>query len=386
MNFKRVFLIVLDSLGVGASLDADLYEDKDSNTLGHIEENTDLFIPNLKNIGLLNTLKMNNLESDAYYTIARPKNKGKDSLSGHYELMGIENLISFKTYDKFPQMMLESIANTLNIGLIGNVVSPANLIINKLGKRHLETKSLIIYTTGDSNLEVAAHEDIIPVQDLYTYCEKIREITKIEEYKIGRIIARPFKTVDNHFEMTNDTRSYTLNPSNKSVLDIIKENNMQTISIGKINDLFNNCGITKIIKSFNNEEGLNKLFEIMDKNFNGLCFLNLSDFDILYGHSRDIEGYKKALEKLDVTLPLILNKLNIDDLLIITADHGCDPTFKGNNHTRENVPVLFYSRAFQEPKQLDILESLSDVGATILECLGIEDKPFIGKSIKDKLK
>lgn len=386
MKFKRVFLIVLDSLGVGEAIDADSYDDKGSNTLGHLIENTNVFIPNLKSIGLLNTLKMNNEPAEGYYTIARPKNKGKDSLSGHYEMMGVESILPFKTFDRFPQDMLEKISNTLQVGIIGNIVAPANEIINKLGKRQLETKNLIIYTTGDSNLEVAAHEDVIPVEKLYEYCEIIRDLTKKEEWKVGRIIARPFRTVDLGFEMTNDTRSYTLNPSNKSVLDYLKENNLQTISIGKIHDLFNGSGITKIIKSFNNEEGLNKLFEIMDKNFTGLCFLNLSDFDTLYGHSRNIEGYKESLEKFDVTLPLILNKLNIDDLLIITGDHGCDPTFKGFNHTRENVPVLLYSRSFLEPKQLEILDTFANIGATILDLFDIEEKPFIGKSFKDKLK
>ena len=387
MKFKRIFLIVLDSLGVGEAMDADSYGDKGANTLGNIKNNTNLFIPNLEKIGLLNTLTMNNKESEAYYTIARPFNKGKDTLSGHYELMGVENNISYKkfNYQPFPKEMLEKIATTLQKPIIGNIIAPSNEIINKLAKRHMETGALIIYTTADSNLEVAAHEDIIPVQTLYSYCEIIREITKKDEWKVGRVIARPFRTVDGEYELTNDTRSYTLLPSNKSVLDILKAANLQVISIGKINDVFNGCGITKIIKSFSNNEGVNKLSEIMDKKFEGLCFLNLSDFDTLYGHSRDLLGYKNALEEFDVVIPMILNKLNLDDLLIITADHGCDPTFKGFNHTRENVPVIIYSRSFIEPKQLDILNTLADIGATITDNFGLE-KPWFGKSFKDKLK
>ena len=387
MKFKRIFLIVLDSLGVGEAIDADAYEDKGANTLGSLVNSTDLFIPNLERIGLKNTLNMNNLESEAYYTIARPKNKGKDTLSGHYELMGVENIISYKTFNNqpFPREMLEKIATTIQKPIIGNIVSPSQEIISKLAPRHMETGALIIYTTADSNLEVAAHEDIIPVQTLYSYCEIIREITKKEEWKVGRVIARPFKTENGEFVLTNDTRSYTLLPSNKSVLDVLKAANLQVISIGKINDVFNGCGITKVIKSFSNNEGINKLSEIMDKNFEGLCFLNLSDFDTLYGHSRDILGYKNALEEFDVVVPMILNKLNLDDLLIITADHGCDPNFKGFNHTRENVPVLVYSRSFIEPKQIDILDSLADIGATILDNFELE-KPWFGKSFKDKLK
>lgn len=387
MKFKRIFLIVLDSLGVGEAIDADAYDDKGANTLGSLIEKTDLFIPNLEKIGLLNTISMSNKESEAYYTIARPKNQGKDTLSGHYELMGIENIISYKTFNNggFPRELLEKIASTIQKPIIGNVVAPSYEIINKLAGRHFETGALIIYTTADSNLEVAAHEDVIPLQTLYSYCEIIREITKKEEWKVGRVIARPFKTENGEYVLTNDTRSYTLLPSNKSVLDILKSANLQVISIGKIHDVFNGCGITKIIKSFSNNEGINKLSEIMDKNFEGLCFLNLSDFDTLYGHSRDILGYKKSLEEFDVVVPMILNKLNLDDLLIITADHGCDPSFKGFNHTRENVPVLLYSRSFIEPKQLEILDTLADVGATILDNFGLE-KPWIGKSFKDKLK
>lgn len=387
MKFKRIFLIVLDSLGVGESIDASNYNDKGANTLGNILKNYDLFIPNLKKLGFLNTLTMNNKESEAYYTIARPKNKGKDSLAGHYELMGIENSIPYKTFNEtgFPRDLLETIANQTKKGIIGNIVGNPTSIINKLAKRHIETGALIIYTTSDSNLEVAASEDIIPINELYQYAEIIREITKREEWKVGRVVARPFKEQDGEYVLTNNTRYFTLMPPNKSVLDILKNNNLQVISIGKIHDLYNGYGITKIIKSGNNQEGLNKLLSIMDKNFTGLCFLNLSDFDTLYGHQRDVKGYAKEIEKLDVEIPIILNKLNIDDLLIITADHGCDPTMPGFNHTRENVPVIVYSRLFKEPKQLDVLESLSDIGATIVNNYDLE-RPWMGTSFLDKLK
>lgn len=387
MKFKRIFLIVLDSLGVGETLDAESYNSKGANTLGHISEKKDLFIPNLKKLGFLNTLTMNNIESEAYYTIARPKNKGMDSLSGHYELMSIENTNSYKNFGEngFPRELLEAIVLETKRGIIGNLCGNHESVLEKLGPRHMETGSLIIYTTGDSNLEIAAHEDVIPINELYHYAELVRHITMKDEWKVGRVVARPFKGDKDNLEFTNDTRVFTLTPPNKSVLDELKENEYQVISIGKINDLYNNRGITKIIKSTNNNEALNKLSDLMDKNFNGLCFANLADFDTLYGHKRDLDGYAKAIEALDVEIPILLNKLEIDDLLIITADHGCDPTLPGVSHTRENVPVIIYSRLFKTPSQLNILESLSDIGATIADNFELP-KPWMGKSFLDDLK
>ncbi len=388
MKFKRIFLIVLDSLGVGEAADAANFGDKGANTLGNIVANYDLFIPNLEKLGFLNTLTMNNKESDAYYTIARPKNKGKDCLAGDYELMAIDNAnVSYKLFNEsaFPREMLENIANNIKRGIIGNIVGNPLEIINKLGDRHKETSSLIVYTTCDSNLEIAAHEDVIPINDLYQYAEIIREITKREEWKVGCVVARPFTGESGNYTLTSNSRIYTLTPPNKSVLDILKNADLQVISIGKVHDIYNGYGITKIIKSGNNQEGINKLTDIMDKKFEGLCYLNLSDFDTLYGHTRDVKGYAKAIEELDVEVPIILNKLNIDDLLIITANHGCDPTMLNYSHTRENVPVIIYSRLFKEPHQLNVLETLADVGATITDNFELE-KPWMGTSFLDKLK
>lgn len=387
MKFKRIFLLVLDSLGVGESIDADLYNDKGANTLGNLVSKTDLFIPNLKKLGLLNALTMNNGEADAYYTISRQKNKGKDCLSGHYELVGIKPNYDYEyfNYGPFPRELLEVIASTLQKPIIGNVVSDAHSIIQKLYKRQLETKSLIIYTTGDSNLEVAVEENLMATAELYDCCEKIREITNKDHWRISSVIARTYKIVNNEIILTEDAKIFTLAPSNPSILDYLKNADLQTISIGKVSELFANNGITKIIKASNNIEGINKMLDIMDKNFQGLCFINLSDFDTLYGHRRDINGYKKALEEFDVQLPLIINKLNIDDLLIITADHGCDPTFENHNHTRENLPVIIYSRSFIENGQIDILDTLGDIAATISDNFEIE-KPWLGTSFLSKLK
>lgn len=387
MKFKRIFLIVLDSLGVGEAIDADEFNNKGTNTLGNLLSKTDLFIPNLKKLGLTNTLLMNNNESESYYTIARPKNKENNCLSSHYELMGIESNINYTNFNHgpFPRELLESIASTLQKPIIGNIICDANTAINRLYKRQMETKSLIIYTTGDSNLEVAAHENTISVNELYECCEKIRAITNKDGWRVATVVARPFTVKNNQVTLTDDSKIFTLSPNGHSVLDNLKNANYQTISIGKISDIFNNTGITKIIRATNNVEGINKMLDIMDKNFSGLCFTNLNDFNTLYGHARDIEGYKQSLEEFDVQLPLILNKLDIDDLLIITSDHGCDPTQENFSNTRENLPVLIYSRSFTSSGQIDILDTLADIGATIADNFEVE-KPWLGTSFFDKLK
>lgn len=386
MKFKRIFLLVLDSLGVGEAMDADNYNDKGCNTLGHIIDNSSLFIPNLKKMGLLNTLLMNNSESDAFYTIARPKNKGKSSLSGHYELMCLEDSGTIKNDgDIFSRTILEKIASTIQKPLIGNIVGSSQSIIERLAKRHEDTKSLIIYTTGDANLCVAANENVIPVNELHEYCEKIRNILDNEDEKPIAVIAKPFREEEGKYIFTKDEKRFTETPLTNSVLNNLKENNYQTISIGKVSDLFNNSGINKSIKSTSNSESINKLLDIMNKNFEGLCFVNLPDFDSLYGHNRDVLGYAKALEELDVEVPIIINNLNIDDLLIITADHGNDPTMPGFSHTRENVPVILYSRSFLGSGQIDILDTFADIGATISDNFNV-DKPWMGTSFLSKLK
>lgn len=387
--FKRIFLIVLDSLGVGEALDANVYNDEGANTLKHIIDNYDLFIPNLEKLGFINTINMSDKEDvDAYYTIAKPTNVGKDSLTGHYEIMGIRSTTPFKLFTEkaFPRELLEKIEEVTGKRVIGNKVINGEKIINELGERHLSYGSLIIYTSNDSTLQVAAHEDVVPIPKLYQYCEKIRKITLDDEYKVARVIARPFTGKPGKFKFTQDRCDYAVKPPKRSVLNSLKDNEYSVISIGKINDIFDGEGITKIVKSSNNNmDTLTKLTDIMSKKFTGLCFINLNDFDALYGHNRDIEGYAKAIEELDVEIPLILNKLENDDLLIITADHGNDPTFTGNSHTRENVPVIIFGRRFKEPKKLEPLKTMADIGATIAENFGVE-KPEIGESFLDKLK
>lgn len=387
MKFKRVFLMVLDSVGVGEAKDASKYGDAGSNTLGHIKENTDLFIPNLKKIGFLDTVNMNeNDKVDAYYTIAEPNNAGKDTLNGHYEMMGITNNIEFKTFNSgFPTELLDQIEQVTGRRVIGNKCCNNDEIIKELGDRQLNYGSLIVYTSADSDLQVAAHEDVIPVSVLYQYCEKIRAITLREDWRVGRVIARPFVGSNGHYRFTNSGRKdYAVKPPKRTILDIMVDNNYNVIAIGKINDIFDGSGINKSIKATNNMEAINKLTDIMDKNFTGLCMVNLADFDSLYGHTRDVEGYARAIEELDVDIPIILNKLELDDLLIITADHGNDPTFKGNDHTRENIPVIIYSRNFKTTKRLTPFDTFANIGATIADNFDIELPP-IGKSILNEL-
>ena len=389
MKFKRVFLMVLDSLGVGEALDASNYGDNSANTLKHINETNELFIPNLKKLGFLNTINMSvNEDAEGYYTIARPTNKGKDTLSGHYEIAGVRCSYAFPTFpDGFPISLIEEIERLTGRKVIGNVSASGTEIIKELGERHMETGELIIYTSADSVLQIAANENVIPLQELYKICEIVRKLTDSrDEWRVGRIIARPFKgKTRSDFVRTTNRKDFALDPPSKSILEKLEEKKLSVISIGKIYDIFNGKGITKKISSGNNKEGVDKLLDIMDKKFTGLCFVNLNDFDTLYGHRRDSAGYARAIEELDVEIPMILNKLNNEDLLIITADHGNDPTFKGTDHTRENTPVLIYSRIFKEPKILPIMNTFADIGATIADNFDI-DKPMIGTSYLEKLK
>ena len=389
MKFKRIFVLILDSLGVGEAPDANNYNDSGANTLKHIMDNYDLFIPNLKKLGFLNTINMDdNPNVEAYYTIAHPSNIGKDSISGHYEIIGLDNKIPFKTFSEkaFPRELIDIIEANIGKRLIGNKVTSGENILVELGERHLNYGSLIIFTSGDSTLEIAAHEDIVPISKLYSYCEKIRKLTEREEWRVARVIARPFTGKNGKFRFTNDRKDYTLKPQKKSILNNLKDNEYDVISIGKLNDIVDGEGITKIIKaSATNIDTINKMTDIMSKHFTGVCITNLSEFDSSYGHQRNVEGYATAIEELDVEIPLILNKLNNDDLLIITADHGNDPTFEGTYHTRENVPVIIFGRNFKEPKKMPILNTLADIGATIADNFDVP-KTDMGTSFLDQLK
>ena len=380
MKFKRIFLLVLDSLGVGETADAANYGDTGANTLGHINETENLFVPNLKKIGFLDTLNMSDNDNvDAYYTIAKPINAGKDSVNGHYEIVGLKNEVPFKAYNEgFTYEILASIENITGRSVIGNVCSNDDSVIQELGERQYNYGSLIVYTSADSDLQIAAHEDCIPIATLHEYCEKIRSESLRRNWRIARIIARPFTGTPGNYKLINNCRKdFSMKPPKRTILDRLDENNYSVIGIGKINDIFDGQGINKNIKATSNSEAINKLMDIIDKKFMGLCMVNLCDFDSLYGHTRDIE-------ELDVDISIIINKLELEDLLIITADHGNDPTFSGNGHTRENVPVIIYSRNFKEPKKLAPFETIANIGATIADNFDIS-KPEIGESILEIL-
>ena len=389
MNFKRIFLIVLDSLGVGEAKDAFQYNSVGAATLRHINDKYPLFVPNLKKLGFMNLLNMTDDEDiEAYYTVCHPTNKGVDSLSGHYEIVGVKNEEEFQIFpNAFDIELLKEISKITGRRIIGNVCCNNDNIIKQLGDAERNYESLIIYTSGDSNLQVAAHEDAISIDQLYKYCERIRALTANKEgLNISRIIARPFAgTNENNYHFINSSKKeYAIKPNNKTILDILDENKLNVIGIGKINDIFEQ-GINKHIKAITNSETVNKLLDIMDKDFTGLCLANLADFDEVYGHNRDIEGYAKAIEEFDVDIPIIINKLNLDDLLIITADHGCDPTFEGSGHTREKVPLILYSRNFKEPKRLEERNTIADIAATITDNFKL-DESEIGTSFLEELK
>ena len=387
MKFKRIFLIVLDSLGVGEAIDAKKFGDEGCNTLGHIIENVNIKYPNLENMGLLNLVNKSNIEkTDSYYTKAHPKAIGKDTLTGHLELMGIRTLIPFKTFIKsgFPEELIKELEKRSGRKIIGNCNASGTEIIERLGKEQIETGSLIVYTSADSVLQIAAHEDIIPLDELYKICEIARELTLKEEWKVGRIIARPYIGTPGNFTRTSNRHDYALDPVSDTVLDNLKNNKYDVISIGKISDIFNNCGITKSTKTKDNLDGILKIIDTLKDDFTGLCFANLNDFDSKYGHRRNIKGYAEAIKEFDDFLPQIKEGLNNDDLLIITADHGNDPSYKGTDHTRENIPVLIYSKSFKDPKHLKELDCFTDIGALIADNFKVKI-PEVGKSFLGKL-
>lgn len=383
--FKRIFLIVLDSVGIGAAKDADKFDDLNTNTFGHtVEGNQEL--ENFKKIGYYNLLNNTNDKTISYYTKAKEVSNGKDTLTGHLEMMGVITKKPFKTFlNGFPKELIDEIEKLSNRKVIGNSVASGTEIIKELGERQMKTGELIVYTSADSVLQIAAHEDIIPIEELYKICEIARELTKGDEYKIARIIARPFIGKPGFFTRTSKRHDYALDPP-INALDLLDRNGIATIAVGKISDIFNNKSIATKIKTKDNIDGMVKLIDFAKGDFKGLLFANLNDFDMLYGHRRDREGYLKALEEFNYYLPIFLKNLKKDDLLILTADHGNDPTFKGTDHTREYIPVILYNILFKSGKRLSDRESFADIAATILDNYNIKNDLGIGKSIFDDLR
>ncbi|MDD4001101.1 MAG: phosphopentomutase [Bacilli bacterium] len=386
-RFKRIFVIVADSLGVGAMEDAEKYGDKNTNTLGHLSySKVDFSIPNLEKLGIGNITKVHNTPATddplASFGKMKEMSVGKDTLTGHWELMGLNVVRPFPSFTDtgFPDPLMKALATQTGHKFIGNYAESGTKIIADLGEQHQETKALIIYTSADSVMQIAANEEIIPLAELYRVCEIAREITLGKpEWMVGRIIARPFvgKTKES-FVRTTNRHDYAIKPFEKTVLDTLYEHGYKVISIGKIYDIFDGEGISESYKIKNNHQGMEEVLRVLETDFEGLCFANLVDFDALYGHRRNPLGYAEALEEFDQDLDKVLEKLKCDDLLIICADHGNDPTHTGTDHTREYVPLLVYNNTL-EGLNLGIRQSFADVGATISDNFRVK-KPKIGTS------
>ena len=390
--FKRVFLIVLDSLGIGEAPDAHLYNDVGAHTIGHIAEKMDLNLPNLEKLGYGNITHIRNVKPATkpigYFGKMQEASLGKDTMTGHWEMMGLYIDKPFQTFTEtgFPDELIKELEERTGYKVIGNYSASGTEIIKELGEEHMRTKALIVYTSADSVLQIAMHEEIIPIEEQYRICEIARDITMKPEWKVGRVIARPFiGTNKDNFTRTSNRHDYALKPFDKTALNYLDEKGIDVIALGKINDIFDGYGINSFSKTKSNADGMNQITEVATKDFHGLCFLNLVDFDALYGHRRDPIGYGKAIEEFDQQLPLLMNNLREDDLLILTADHGNDPIHHGTDHTREYVPLLVYSKKLEGGKEIPLRKTFADIGYTITDIFGTE-KPKHGESFLKYLK
>ncbi|MBQ6485565.1 MAG: phosphopentomutase [Carnobacterium sp.] len=368
--FKRVHLIVMDSVGIGEAPDAAAFGDVGSDTLGHIAEIAGLTIPNLEKLGLgtIRPLKgVSDQATSGYATKLEEVSVGKDTMTGHWEIMGLDIKTPFRVFPNgFPAELLEKIEAFSGRKVICNQPYSGTAVIDDFGPEQMETGALIVYTSADPVLQIAAHEEIIPLEELYKICQYVRDITLDDPYMIGRIIARPYLGTQGNFKRTSNRHDYALSPFGKTVLDSLKENGKDVIAIGKINDIFNGAGVTDSIRTKSNMDGVDQLLTVMKQEFTGISFLNLVDFDALFGHRRDVPGYAQAIEEFDARLPEILANLKEDDLLLITADHGNDPSFPGTDHTREYVPLLAYSPSMKKHGNLK-QGYYADISATIAE-------------------
>lgn len=375
MKFKRIHLIVLDSVGIGEAPDAADFNDLGSHTLGHIAEVAGLKVPHMAELGLANIEPLVGLtpvaSSKGYWTKLEEVSAGKDTMTGHWEIMGLKIETPFRVFpDGFPDELIERIEAFSGRKVVCNAPASGTEVLDQYGEHQMKTGDLIVYTSADSVLQIAAHEDIIPLEELYRICEYAREITLEDPYMLGRIIARPYIGTPGNWTRTANRHDYALSPFADTTLDFLKAGGYDVISIGKINDIFNTKGITDAVRTKSNMDGVDQLLKIMDRDFTGLSFTNLVDFDAIYGHRRNTEGYAQALEDFDNRLPEIYSKLRQDDLLLITADHGNDPTYSGTDHTREYVPILAYSPSFKQPGELKA-RYYSDIAATISDNFGV---------------
>ena len=394
-KFQRIFVIVMDSLGVGAMPDSDRFGDVGVNTLGHISESVEsLHIPNLQKLGMANLTPLKQVEAVqrplGYYGKMREKSNGKDTMTGHWEMMGLEVTKPFKTFTEtgFPAELIEELERRTGRKIIGNKSASGTEILEELGEEEVSTGHMIVYTSADSVLQICGNEETFGLEELYRCCEIARELTMKDEWKVGRVIARPYVGKKRgEFKRTSNRHDYALKPFGKTALDALKDAGLDVISVGKIKDIFDGQGITEAYKSKSSVHGMEQTIEIAQKEFRGLCFVNLVDFDALWGHRRDPKGYAQEIEKFDVNLGVLLENMRVDDLLILTADHGNDPTYTGTDHTREKVPFLAYSPSMTGGQELAEADTFAVVGATVAENFGVQmPEGTIGTSVLDVLK
>lgn len=394
-RYKRIFVIVIDSLGIGTMPDGEKFGDVGVNTLGHISQSVEEFrIPNLQKLGIANLTPLRQVESLphplGYRAVLREKSNGKDTMTGHWEMMGIETKKPFQTFSEhgFPKELIEELERRTGHKVIGNKSASGTEIIEELGEEEIATGHMIVYTSADSVLQICGNEETFDLKELYRCCEIARELTLKEEWKVGRVIARPYiGKKKGEFERTSNRHDYALKPTGKTALNVLKEQGFDVISVGKIVDIFDGEGITEAYKSKSSVHGMDQTIEIAGKDFEGLCFVNLVDFDAKWGHRRNPKGYAEELEKFDEKLGTLLEDLCEDDLLIVTADHGNDPTYIGTDHTREKVPFLAYAKSMKGNGALPEQDTFGVVGATVVDNFGLQmPENTIGTSLLPYLK
>ena len=394
-KYKRIFVIVLDSLGIGEMPDAARFGDHDVDTFGHICDIVGtLNIPNLKKLGLLNLHPTKEMEEEkhpiAYYTRLKETSNGKDTMTGHWEMMGLKIEKPFLTFTDtgFPPELIHELEERCGKKVIGNKCASGTQILDELGEEEIKNSSMIVYTSADSVMQICGNEETFDLQNLYRCCEIAREITLKDEWRVGRVIARPYVgKKKGEFKRTSNRHDYALKPYGRTALNALKDAGYDVISVGKIFDIFDGEGLTESNKSKSSVHGMEQTIEISKRDFKGLCFVNLVDFDALWGHRRNVKGYAEELERFDVKLGEFLGGLREDDLLIITADHGNDPTHTGTDHTREMVPFFAYSPSMEGYGKLPDSDTFAVIGATIADNFDVKmPKGTIGASILDKLK
>ena len=393
-KYKRIFTVVLDSVGIGAAGDAEAFGDAGADTLGHISRQVPgMKIPHLQSLGMANVHRLPHVRAAentlGYYARLREASNGKDTMTGHWEMMGLHITTPFKTFTEtgFPKELIDELSRRTGRVIIGNKSASGTAILDELGEEEIATGHMIVYTSADSVLQICGNEETFGLEELYRCCEIARELTMRDEWKVGRVIARPYVgRKKGEFRRTSNRHDYALKPYGATVLNALKEAGYDVISVGKIADIFDGEGITESNKSKSSVHGMEQTIELAGRDFTGLCFVNLVDFDAQWGHRRNVQGYAEELERFDVRLGQLLPLLRDDDLLILTADHGNDPTYKGTDHTREDVPFLAYSPSMKGHGELPDCDTFAVIGATIADNFGVAmPEGTIGISLLDRL-